>query len=134
MRIEEAPAVTRRDGVAERRLSRLAVSPGIAIGPAHIGDGGSLPVHESHIPETESEAERGRFAEAVGVSLKQLRKLKTKASALPESAAEEVGYLLDAHLAMLSNSRLIRGAEERITRARINAERAVQIEIDAIAE
>ncbi len=36
---------------------------------------------------------------------------------LPESAAEEIGYLLDAHLAMLSNSRLVRGAGERIGRA-----------------
>jgi phosphotransferase system enzyme I (PtsI) len=52
---------------------------------------------------------------------------------LPEAAAEEIGYLLDAHLAMLSNSRLVRGAEQRIGRARINAERAVQIEIDEIA-
>ncbi len=35
---------------------------------------------------------------------------------------------------MLSNSRLVRGAEQRIGRARINAERAVQIEINEIAE
>jgi phosphoenolpyruvate-protein phosphotransferase (PTS system enzyme I) len=135
MRIEEASGdAASHGGITEQRLPGLAVSPGIAIGPAHMAEGGNLPVHESHIPETEIEAERGRLAEAVAVSLKQLRKLKTKASTLPESAAEEVGYLLDAHLAMLSNSRLVRGADQRITRARINAERAVQIEIDAIAE
>src|SRR5438445_10912351 len=132
MRIEEVADATPKTGGGEHRLPGLAVSPGIAIGPAHIGEGGSLPVHESHIPETEIEAERGRFAEAVVVSLKQLRKLKTKASTLPESAAEEVGYLLDAHLAMLSNSRLVRGVDQRIGKARINAERAVQIEIDEI--
>ena len=63
-----------------------------------------------------------------------MRKLKTKAAALPGSAAEEVGYLLDAHLAMLSNSRLVRGVDQRIARPRINAERAVQIEIDEIAK
>ncbi len=68
------------------------------------------------------------------VSLKQLRKLKTKAASLPESAAEEIGYLLDAHVAMLSNSRLVRGVDERVRRARINAERAVEIEIDEIAK
>jgi phosphotransferase system enzyme I (PtsI) len=134
MRIEEIPGVAREGGGAEHKLSGLAVSAGIAIGPAHIGEGGDLPVAESHIPESETEAERGRFAEAVAVSLKQLRKLKAKTSALPESAAEEIGYLLDAHLAMLSNSRLVRGAEQRIGRARINAERAVQIEINEIAE
>jgi phosphoenolpyruvate-protein phosphotransferase (PTS system enzyme I) len=134
MRIDEAEGEARQDAAAERILSGLGVSPGIAIGPAHVGDGGALPVRERHLPETEIDAECRRFADAVAVSLKQLRKLKAKSSALPESAAEEVGYLLDAHLAMLSNSRLVRGAEERIGRSRINAERAVQIEIDEIAK
>jgi phosphotransferase system enzyme I (PtsI) len=134
MRIEEITGVAREGGAGERRLAGLGVSAGIAIGPAHIGEGGDLPVAESHIPESEIETERARFAEAVAVSLKQLRKLKAKTSALPESATEEIGYLLDAHLAMLSNSRLVRGVEQRIGRARINAERAVQIEINEIAE
>src|SRR5262245_9453230 len=114
MRLEEVTGTPREGAAGEYRLSGLAVSPGIAIGPAHIGEGGDLPVHESHIADSEIEAERGRFAEAVAASLKQLRKLKGKASSLPESAAEEVGYLLDAHLAMLSNSRLVRGADQRI--------------------
>ncbi len=118
---------------AEQRLVGLGVSPGIAIGPAYLVEGGDLPVHESHISESEVEAERARFNEAIEVSLKQLRKLKAKASGLPESAAEEIGYLLDAHLAMLSNSRLVRGAADRIARQRINAERAVELEIDEIA-
>ena len=134
MRSDEASEVARHGALTERRLPGLGVSPGIAIGTVHIAEGGDLPVRESHLPETEIEAERGRFAEAVAVSLRQLRKLKAKAGGLPESAAEEVGYLLDAHLAMLSNSRLVRGVDQRIARARINAERAVEIEIDEIAE
>jgi phosphoenolpyruvate-protein phosphotransferase (PTS system enzyme I) len=134
MRIEETTRGAREGRGNERRLAGLGVSSGIAIGPAHIVEDGDLPVAESHIPETEVEAEQARFAEAIAVSLKQLRKLKTKAAGLPGSAAEEVGYLLDAHLSMLSNSRLVRGVDERIARARINAERAVQIEIDEIAE
>jgi phosphotransferase system enzyme I (PtsI) len=133
MRIDEASELTPPSCPAERKLSGLGVSPGIAIGPAYVSEGGDLSIHESHIPEAEIDAERGRFAEAVATSLKQLRKLKTKASGLPESAAEEIGYLLDAHLAMLSNSRLVRGVDERVRRARINAERAVEIEIDEIA-
>jgi phosphoenolpyruvate-protein phosphotransferase (PTS system enzyme I) len=134
MRIEEDTGFAPQSGGGEQRLSGLAVSPGIAIGPAHIVEGGDLPVAENHVPQSEIEAERGRFTEAVGVSLKQLRKVKAKAAGLPSSAAEEVGYLLDAHLAMLSNSRLVRGVDDRIARTRINAERAVQIEIDEIAE
>src|SRR5689334_15425605 len=134
MRIESHDAAPAKRGVAECRLPGLAVSSGIAIGPAYIGEGGSPPVRESHIPEAGVEAERGRFSDAIATSLKQLRKLKTKAATLPESAAEELGYLLDAHVAMLSNSRLIRGADQRIAKSHINAERAVQIEIDEIAE
>src|SRR5215472_4749575 len=134
MRIEVVAPTAQQAAPAERKLSGLGVSPGIAIGPAHIAEGGDLPVRESHLPENGVEAERSRFTEAVAVSLRQLRKLKAKAKGLPESAAEEVGYLLDAHLAMLSNSRLVRGVDQRIARTRINAERAVEIEIDEIAE
>ncbi|MBO0735970.1 MAG: phosphoenolpyruvate--protein phosphotransferase [Alphaproteobacteria bacterium] len=134
MRIEEVADSGTRDGGSERRLSGLGVSPGIAIGPAHIAEGGDPSVVEVQITDSEVEAERNRFAEAVAVSLKQLRRLKAKTSALPDSAAEEVGYLLDAHLAMLSNSRLVRGVDERIARSRFNAERAVQIEIHEIAQ
>ncbi len=135
MRIDDAADLTELEASpTEQRLSGLGVSPGIAIGPAYLSEGGDLQVHESHIPEAEIDAERGRFAEAVAVSVRQLRKLKSKAAGLPESAAEEIGYLLDAHLAMLSNSRLVRGVGERIGRTRINAERAVEIEIDEIAK
>src|SRR5687768_9549772 len=105
MRIDEilgTPAGT------EQRLKGIGVSPGIGIGPAYIGERGELPVNETRIAEANIEAERGRFAEAVAVSAKQLRKLKTRATSLPGSAADEIGYLLDAHLAMLANSRLIR--------------------------
>src|SRR5207245_10045736 len=109
MRSDEASRIAERGIATERRLSGLGVSPGIGIGPAYIAEGGDLPVRESHLPEPAIEAERSRFAEAVAISLRQLRKLKAKAAGLPESAAEEVGYLLDAHLAMLSNSRLVRG-------------------------
>jgi phosphotransferase system enzyme I (PtsI) len=134
MRIEGETGSATHSGGAEQRLPGLAVSPGIAIGPAHIVESGDLPVAENHVPQSEIDDERHRFDEAVATSLKQLQKVKAKAAGLPGSAAEEVGYLLDAHLAMLSNSRLVRGVDERIARTRINAERAVQIEIDEIAE
>jgi phosphotransferase system enzyme I (PtsI) len=105
----------------EHRLTGIGVSPGIAIGPAYLGERTDLAVSERHIAEHEIEAERGRFAEAVNFSVKQLRKLKTRATALPGSAADEIGYLLDAHLAMLANSRLVRGVQNRISTVRINA-------------
>src|SRR5947207_1996746 len=131
MRIDETPGTAI---AKEHKLKGIGVSPGIAIGLAYIGDRGELPVSESRIDEAQIEHERARFAEAVSASIKQLRKLKTRAMALPGSAADEIGSLLDAHLAMLANSRLIRGVHRRIGRARINAERAIQIEIDEIGK
>src|SRR3954454_5517414 len=118
----------------EQVLTGIGVSPGIAIGPAYIGDRGELPVSENRIEKREIENERARFGEAVAVSAKQLRKLKSRATALPGSAADEIGYVLDAQLAMLANSRLIRGVHQRITRDRINAERAIQLEIEEIGK
>jgi phosphotransferase system enzyme I (PtsI) len=118
----------------ERVLHGLGVSPGIAIGPAFITEDGEVPVPERRIEPEDVPAERQRFEQAIQFSLKQLKKLKSKAAALPESASEEMGYLLDAHAAMLSNSRLVRGVERRIREERVNAERAVQMEIAAIGE
>jgi phosphoenolpyruvate-protein phosphotransferase (PTS system enzyme I) len=119
---------------SEQRLQGIGVSPGIAIGAAYIGDRGELPVTESRLDPPQIEHERARFADAVSVSIKQLRKLKARAMALPGSAADEIGFVLDAHLAMLANSRLIRGVNQRIGRSRINAERAIQLELDEIGK
>src|SRR5258708_40256319 len=129
------PAVS-DDGVPaeERSFHGIAVSPGVAIGPAHISDHFDHAVPEYEISAEQVEEERARFAAALAVSVKQLRKLKSKAQTLPEAASEEMGYLLDAHLSMLSNSRLGRGVDKRIASERRNAEWAVQTEIAALGE
>src|SRR6266851_9608892 len=109
------PADPSEGGPAEERSYHgIAVSPGIAIGPAHVSDHFDQAVPEYVIPEAQVDEERARFAAALAVSVKQLRKLKSKAQSLPAAAAEEMGYLLDAHLSMLSNSRLVRGVAARI--------------------
>src|SRR5947207_2545349 len=131
MRTDQTPGTVTG---SEQRLQGIGVSPGIAIGAAYIGDRGELPVTESRLDPPQIEHERGRFADAVSVSIKQLRKLKARAMALPGSAADEIGFVLDAHLAMLANSRLIRGVHQRIAKSRINAERAIQLEIDEIGK
>src|SRR6185437_12373012 len=123
------------EGLAEERsFHGLAVSPGIAIGPVHVSDHFDQAVPEYEIGPEQVDDERARFAEALAVSVKQLRKLKTKAQTLPDAASEEMGYLLDAHLSMLSNSRLVRGVEKRIAEQRRNAEWAIQTEIAEIGE
>ncbi|HLI21780.1 MAG TPA: phosphoenolpyruvate--protein phosphotransferase [Stellaceae bacterium] len=118
---------------AERRLEGLGISPGIAIGPVFVTDD-NIAVPEYRIEKDQVQAELDRFAAAVALSTKQLKKLKTKSDNLPSTAKEEVGYLLDAHLHMLGNSRLVRGAERRIESERTNAERAVMDEIAQVAE
>jgi len=110
----------------------IAVSPGVAIGPVH--DTSEVPTVTPRrgIAEAEVEAERHRLAEAVALSRKQVGKLKTRISILPEEAQEEIAPLLDAHLMMLANSRLIRGARKRIETELLSAETAVQDEVETI--
>ncbi|WP_029010705.1 phosphoenolpyruvate--protein phosphotransferase [Azospirillum halopraeferens] len=122
------------DAAVPRTLRGLGVSPGIAIGPAHIVETGAIRVPEYPVGPDRVDHEVARFGEAVAKARRQIRKLKSKALVLPESASEEIGILMDAHLAMLTNSRLTRGVERRICNDRINAEAAVQAEIASIAQ
>jgi phosphotransferase system enzyme I (PtsI) len=112
----------------------LGVSQGIAIGPAHVVETGYVDVPEYAIAENAVAAEQQRFADAVAKSQRQLKKLKEKASALHGTAAEELGFLLDAGLQMLTGSRVVRGVERRIAEQRINAEAAVRAEIIQVAQ
>jgi phosphoenolpyruvate-protein phosphotransferase (PTS system enzyme I) len=126
--------IRRPAGEGERVFEGLAVSPGIAIGPAHLHEAGDVAVPENTIDAGKIEAERDRFHTAVDKSLRQLTKLGSKSSSLPQNVAEEIGFLLEAHVQMLSQSRLVRGVERRIVEERLNAEAAVQAEIGAIAK
>jgi phosphoenolpyruvate-protein phosphotransferase (PTS system enzyme I) len=139
MKSEADPDRKERDGEEknrgeERVFHGLGVSPGIAIGPAHVSDHFDVAVAEYQLEPEQIADEAARFAAALATSVKQLRKLKTKAQTLPDAASEEMGYLLDAHLSMLSNSRLVRGVEKRIAEQRRNAEWAIQTEIAEIGE
>jgi phosphotransferase system enzyme I (PtsI) len=117
----------------ERIMDGLGVSLGIAIGPAHVMEAGSVDIPEYTVDEDKLPAELRRFADAVEKSQRQLRKLKTKSADLPGAAAEELGFLLDARLQMLTGSRVVRGVEKRIAETRANAEAAVRAEITEVA-
>ncbi len=116
---------------AETKYSGLGVSAGIAIGPAHVMERGLIDVPDYCV--TDVDAELKRFDGAVRQSIEQVEKLRTKASALTEAAAEELTYLLEAHRQMLAGSRLVRGVEDRIRAEKLNAEAAVQAELSQIA-
>src|SRR5215813_12797287 len=124
----------RRAAAAERIFEGLGVSPGLALGPAHVVESGQIDVPEYTITEEQVAAEQQRFADAVAKSQRQVKKLKAKSETLHGAAAEELGFLLDARLQMLTGSRVVRGVEERIAQQRINAEAAVRAEIAQVAE
>lgn len=118
----------------ETTLKGQGVSPGIVIGPAYVLDRGCVSVPETLVPKAAVTAEIGRLTDAVDRAARQVEKLKDKAAALPAEAAEEVSLLLDAHLAILSGSRLIRGARARIEGDRLSAPWAVQQAVGQIVQ
>jgi phosphoenolpyruvate-protein phosphotransferase (PTS system enzyme I) len=124
----------RRKRSGEHLFDGIAVAPGIAIGRAHVVEPGAFEVPKHNIEAGAVEAERQRFADAVTRAGKQVEKLRAKARALPSGAAEELGYLLDAHALMLGGSRLVRGVDQRIAKDAVNAESAVADELTEITQ
>ncbi|MBV1796993.1 phosphoenolpyruvate--protein phosphotransferase [Siccirubricoccus sp. G192] len=122
-----------RSKVREQVIRGIPVAPGIAIGPVY--DTTEIPAEAPRrtVPPEQAEAEKGRLADSVALSRKQLGKLKTRLLVLPEEAQEELAPLLDAYVLMLGNSRLLRGARKRIEGELLSAETAVLDEAEAIA-
>ena len=127
------PSGKSRKSLREQIFEGLGVSPGVAIGPAHVRESGHVHVPEYQVPAGKVQAEIERFETAVAKAQKQLAKLQNKAKSLHGAAAEELGYLLDAHTLMLASERLLKGVENRIADGRLNAEAAVVAEIADIA-
>ena len=118
----------------ETVLQGTGVATGIAIGPARVIESGVLAAPEYRLADDRAvDADLDRLERALKQSRRQLLALRRKSQTLPGTAAEEMGYLLDAHSAMLDESRLVRGFRARITGDRINAEAAVQIEAAEVA-
>lgn len=132
---DQAPAQARTatPAAAEIVLDGAGVSRGVAIGTIHRHDAEAVSVREVKLPANRIEAEKARFDVAADVASRQIAQLQIKARDIDGSAGEELGYLLDAYQQMLRGSRLIRGVLRLIEDERINAEAAVQREIDEIA-
>lgn len=119
----------------ERVLKGQGVSGGIAIAAGYV-----VELDHPRVPRTrlatdaDVAAEKTRFRGAVDKARQELTDLKTRAARLPETAAEEAGLLLDAHLAMLAGSRLIRGVEAAIAASSCNAEAAIEDVMQTLTE
>ncbi len=114
----------------QEKLSGVSLSSGIAIGKAYILETVSLTPPRQKIKKSEINQEIERFKKASTTAYQQLAKLQTKAETLPQNASEEIILLLDAHLNMVNNSRLIRDIIHRIKNEKMNAEWALEKEID----
>ena len=96
-------------------------------------ESGLVNIPEYRVAAQRRASEIRRFTNAVAEAKEQISELKTKAVGIGGAASEELGYLLDAYQHMLSGSRLIRGVQARIEESRINAEAALQTEIQEIS-
>ncbi|MDV7338398.1 phosphoenolpyruvate--protein phosphotransferase [Terasakiella sp. A23] len=119
---------------SEQILVGLGVAPGIGFGVAQVRENGSVDIAEYFIREDEIQNEIQRFEEALNQSIDQLEALKAKSKGLPDAAAEELGFMLDAHVHMLKGSRLVRGIETYIQNNAVNAESSVQHVLQEIVQ
>ena len=117
----------------ERVVEGFGVSPGISMGLAHVLDSGQIRIPEYRVAPADVDGEQERLHSAVLRSRRQLARLRRRLQerTLPNGAAQDLGYLLEAYLEMLRDSRLVRGAHDRIATDCVNAESAVQAEITA---
>lgn len=138
-RTEEGPQPTIETAetpaaVLERRLIGLPACGGVAIGPVFRAVEPPAQITRSKIHAADIPGETARFGAAIMQSRRQLLKLRSRLSVLPEESQGEIAPLLDAYLQMLGPSRLVRGARLRIQERLLSAETAVMEEANAVAE
>ncbi len=109
----------------ERRLRGIPVSPGIGIGPVFTAEEKEAPIVRRRIQAADTAAETSRLDAAVAQSRAQLLKLRARLAILPEDSQTEIAPLLEAYVQMLSGSRLLRGARQRVAEALVSAETAL---------
>lgn len=103
-------------------LHGLAVSPGIAIGHAHLMSHATLEVSHYCIPEKYVEAEVGRFDAAIEAVREELDDIRDSA---PAAAPAEMEAFLDLHAMLLADPLLSSVPRNLIAQRRCNAEWAL---------
>lgn len=128
------PPAPPADARSQTVYKGVGVSPGIAFGVLAMIDPGGLAVSEATVAPPAREEEAARLDRAVTKSRRQILALKRIRGRLSEAAKADLADILDAHVQMLGESRLVRGARERILRDGLNAAAAVKAECDQIAD
>ncbi|MBP5859052.1 phosphoenolpyruvate--protein phosphotransferase [Marivibrio halodurans] len=119
--------------MSERVLTGIGVVPGFAEGPLGLIDLGGLAASDRPVAAGAVAEELARLDAAVERARRDLRGLRARRARLPDAAAEEVGAILETHLRMLDDSRLLRAVRARIEADRRNAEGALRHEVETLA-
>ncbi|HEX2939438.1 MAG TPA: phosphoenolpyruvate--protein phosphotransferase [Rhodopila sp.] len=117
----------------ERVFTGIPVSPGIGIGPVFGTSEPEAVITHRTIDTAEIGPEGARLETAIVQSRKQLMKLRSRLSILPEDSQSEIAPMIDAYIRMIGPSRLIRGVRRRIEENLVCAETAGTQEAEAIA-
>ena len=110
------------------------ISMSAAVGKAHVINSGLGQVPKYHVANIDIPDELKRFRNAVARAKKQIARLKAKTGSLTDATAEELELLLDAHAAMLVSTRLLSGIEKNIAELNVNAEAALEIVVEEVAQ
>jgi len=106
------------------RLQGVAASPGIAVGRVlRLDERGRHQFYYIGVSAAQARMEVRRLREALEEARNQLRDIKVR---LADELGFEHSFILDAHLLMLEDSRLIQELEGEIRTRRVNAEWAVR--------
>jgi phosphotransferase system enzyme I (PtsI) len=114
-------------------LHGLAVSPGIAIGHAHLVSHATMEVAQYQVRERDVEAELARFDAALTTVQTELALLKTEAEASPGAAAE-LSAFVDLQSMFLADPLLAEAPRELIRARRCNAEWALVQQMEHLTD
>lgn len=106
------------------KLQGVPASPGIAVGRVlRLDERGRHQFYYIGVSAAQARMEARRLREALEEARNQLREIKVR---LAEELGYEHSFILDAHLLMLEDARLIQELENEIRTRRVNAEWAVR--------
>lgn len=109
-------------------LHGVAVSPGVAIGPAYVVDRNTIRIPKRTIDKSEADAELGRYLEAHKRTQEQLEAIKGR---LPHGEHRQI---LKAQQLMLRDPHMTHRVEAAIREQHVGAEQAVARVAEAIRE
>ena len=113
----------------EENFRGIGVSQGIAIGCCLIKQTEGLQFRRYAIEKKNLKNELTRFDDAVQTSIFQLKDLIAKSKKQVLSKNNEMTFILEAHIAMLSASSLVKDARKQILTKLINSESAIISEL-----